>query len=467
MMRPLSVVSAQPVSLRAQLLLSVVCVLIGVLAVGGALVTLHAASKVATEMRAALAVGVRIAHNAVDDVDERSDPDRRLRLLVADFDGDRHVRAVYLGAGGDELASSRLEPPERMVPDWFFELFGGNTMRTRVELPSSFEGHGSFELVTDSHNEVAELWTELCLLIGLLAAFSLSSIAAVLTLVQRAFRPLGALADAFRRIGSGLPVAPLDEAGPVELARIYQGFNRMQERLGQAERRNADMAEHMLTLQEEERADIARDLHDEIGPFLFSVDVDVAAIERCLADSERTAIAQRLVMIRDSVCHMRRHVKDILARLRPAALVDVGLASALEGLVGFWRIRAPGMVIRVATSQDGFGSDIDDALFRVVQESISNAVRHGRPTEIDVVVRQEADQAITLMVSDNGCGIIAAADPGRTGFGITGMHERLRNLGGSLTVANRSNGRGAVVRARLPTPPDASRKTFDAEAACA
>ena len=154
---------------------------------------------------------------------------------------------------------------------------------------------------------------------------------------------------------------------------------------------------------------------------------------------------------------MQRHVRDILGRLRPAVLLDVGLAHAIDNLVSFWATHRPGLAFDVHVPEEGFGEPVDGTIYRVVQESVSNAVRHGTQARIDIAVEAGADRAIAIRVSDDGGGLRAAGaeDPGSPGvgqgggYGIIGMSERVASLGGTLEVKNRPDGRGVVVEARL------------------
>ena len=121
-------------------------------------------------MQAAIAVGGRFAHNAVDDAEEPTNPQRRLRLLVADFDGDRHLRASLV-VDGKVVRTSELAKPESPAPAWFYRLLAGAPKVLNVELPPVFAGYGSVVLQTDANNEVAEVWSDIGLTLTVLTIF--------------------------------------------------------------------------------------------------------------------------------------------------------------------------------------------------------------------------------------------------------------------------------------------------------
>jgi two-component system sensor histidine kinase UhpB len=249
-------------------------------------------------------------------------------------------------------------------------------------------------------------------------------------------------------VGDGDYRERVQEAGPLELVSLYQGFNQMVERLARSEAQNKRLQEQLTTVQDEERADLARDLHDEVGPLLFAADVDAVAIEQLVKAGEYGAVTHRVGIIREAIGRMQRHVRDILGRLRSAMLLDVGLAHAIDNLVAFWRVHRAHLNFKVDVPEESFGELIDGTIYRIVQESLSNAVRHGNPSLISIDVRAGADGSIDIRVMDDGSGL----KPGRRsgGLGIVGMQERVSTLGGVLEVANRDDGAGVIVTARLP-----------------
>ena len=451
-------------SLRSRLLIAVFATLLLTLMAGGAFTYWHAVAKIETEMHAAIAVGSRIARNAVDDWEEATDPARRLALLVADFEGDRHLRASLIGPDGKEMRTSQVARADNPAPAWLVSLLAAPPKTVAVDLPEVFDRFGKVVLQTDPRNEVAEVWSDVWLTLSVLTIFCALVLAFLYWTLATTMRPLHSLMAAFTRVGDGNYDERLGEHGPRELVRLSQSFNQMVERLARTEAQNYRLQQQLTNVQDEERADLARDLHDEIGPLLFAVDVDAVSIEQLAKTGDYEEIPHRVGIIREAIGRMQRHVRDILGRLRSAMLLDVGLAHAIDNLVAFWRAHRPKLVFRVDVPEESFGELIDGTIYRVVQESISNAVRHGSPTIIDIEVTANADGSVDLRIADDGCGLKAA---GGRGLGIVGMRERVTTLGGSLEVANRRDGQGVVVSAHLPgrgtlasAPPYATREAM-------
>ena len=221
----------------------------------------------------------------------------------------------------------------------------------------------------------------------------------------------------------------------------------MADQLQAAELQNRRLNAQLSTVQEEERADIARDLHDEIGPFLFAVDVDAQTIPTYLERGAVQDATVRASAIRQSVAHMQSHIRSILSRLRPSMLLDLGLSHAIDQLVAFWRKRHPGITFNVMAEQTSYGAKIDEVAYRIVQEAVSNAVRHGNPSRIGIAIRADDGGILRVSVSNNGKELM---DNGSYGFGLAGMRERIAAQGGNLTISNTAGGQGVELIAALP-----------------
>jgi two-component system sensor histidine kinase UhpB len=437
-------------TLRARLIVLVGFVLLVSLLSGGMLAWWHAAQSARAEMQAALLAGEHRVRDSIEHLAEVTDREGDLRRLIATFNADRHVRAMLLDSAGRSLASSVLSTPLHPEPDWFFDLLGVGPTTTLIAIGANVAAEKAIELKTDPHNEVSEVWIEFRDGMVIVLLFCVLSFALIYWMAGRSLRPLETLAAGFGTIGGGDYAARVAEGGPPEVEGLSRAFNAMAEHLGALEARNQRLHTQLLTIQEEERADLARDLHDDVGPFLFAVNVDVASIASSAEARGDTETLERGRSIREAVSHMQKHVKSILGRLRPTGLTDIGLAQAVENLGVFWRRRHPQLAVHfdLGPADVSFGDVLDATLYRLIQESLTNAIRHGRPRNVTVTIKAEDEGDILLEVSDDGVGFADSTDG--TGLGLAGMQERIAALGGSLSVRNQADGHGASVTARLP-----------------
>jgi two-component system, NarL family, sensor histidine kinase UhpB len=432
-------------SLRRRILAIVATLIAASLAAGGVLTYVHGTRKIDLEMSSAIAVADNALREAVVPMLAGPINDQQLARVIASFDGDRHVQARVISADGSTRFVSHVRQPPDPAPDWLFRLLTkGTPDSTELKLPADT---GIIILHGDALNEVTEVWDDAKEKLAIIGGFCALVLGMISLTLGRALRPLETLSQALRQVGGGDYGAHVAEKGPQELAEIYKGFNTMAAKLADAERQNKRLAGQLSTLQDEERAEIARDLHDEFGPFLFAVDVDAQAIPALLARNATDEVATRSRAIRQSVAHMQTHVRSVLSRLRPGMLLDLGLCHAAEQLAVFWRERYPAITFDVDCSEESFGAILDEAAFRILQEGASNAVRHGKPAKIVLSTRSLNDGTVVVSVVDDGEGLVESA---RKGFGLAGMRERIALLGGTLSISPGTSGKGVSVRAVIP-----------------
>lgn len=217
--------------------------------------------------------------------------------------------------------------------------------------------------------------------------------------------------------------------------------------LEQALAENRRLMQNNVRIQEEERRVLARELHDEMGQSLNAIKVEafnaLKGNASCMPEALRSIIA-----LTDRLHGL---VRDRLRTLRPAGLDELGLDAAIEECVAGWQARLPqGMIsLDIEGSLDGIGEEINVAVFRLVQEGLSNAVRHAQANRIEIVLgqRDSPRNELLLTIVDDGIGL-----PGSrmgNGLGLAGMRERVLALGGSLDIGNGKIG-GTTLAARIP-----------------
>lgn len=271
-----------------------------------------------------------------------------------------------------------------------------------------------------------------------------ATLAFSLVRLRRRFAPLESLIEEMEKVdlsrpGPVLP-ASIDGVGETEeVERLELAFLRMMRRL-EAERLRAGSA--ALRAQEQERARVARDLHDEVNQSLTGLLLRLEAVreeapQELKGELDATkAVANQAMM----------ELLSLARQLRPTALDDLGLAAATAGQVE--QIAAAG--VDAELDADGDFSDLDNdvqlVVYRVAQEALSNATRHSEATRIGVTLRR-TESGVELEVADDGEGF--AFEQSERGLGIAGMRERALLVGGELTIESRP-GQGTTVRLFIP-----------------
>lgn len=436
-------------SLRTRVVILIGLVLLAGVLVGSAFAGFEARRALAAELSAGLTGGDQTVESAFEDLPRSIHPERDLRQLVATFDGNRHVRAALIGPDASVVAASRVTHPSKQVPNWFARLLGPEPAPVSIAVPAGVSGFRAIRLEPTSGLDVSALWAEFSIVVVVLSGAAMGGLLLVYFAIGAALRPLRELSEAFVRIGAGDYAGRVIVNGPSELTRLELGFNTMAEKLSAMDSRNRMLETQLLTLQDEERADIARDLHDEIGPHLFAVNVDAEVIARLVLAKRTEEIPDQVRSIQAGVGHMQRLVREILTRLRPTRATEFGLNAALADLISFWQSRSPNVVFDMSLLQDEaiLTETQKDTVYRVVQEGVNNAIRHAQPDQITVSVQIEAYQLL-IEVGDDG-----EQRPTRagTGLGLIGMRERVRASGGILSIDRRDKREGGWrIQARLP-----------------
>ena len=242
------------------------------------------------------------------------------------------------------------------------------------------------------------------------------------------------------------------ERSRAELAAQREGLR------AEVEARTADLrrlAEHLDRASEEERTRIARELHDDLGQSVSAVQLALAATRRRYARAPGN-VGANLEELDELVRRVADSTRDTITRLRPRILEDRGLAAAAEWLVRnaerhggvTCALRVEGLTPRTDAEREGTAGvdEVSSAAFRILQEALTNVLRHARARRVEVELREDAT-TLELRVRDDGVGIAGAPRGG--GVGLLGMRERARSLGGELTVAPAEGG-GTLLACTLP-----------------
>lgn len=271
--------------------------------------------------------------------------------------------------------------------------------------------------------------------------------------VRNALAPSEAILGTLGRMEQGDLQARMPSFALIELNRISEGFNHLADRLESTIHSQQRLAHRLLSAREEERQYLSRELHDEFGQYLASLNAE-AAFARELADEGVPALRPCVDSIAKTVEHMMETLQQILHRLRPIGLEEFGLLPSLEQLIAGWNQRCRDT--RFTLTADGEINDLPDninvSLYRIIQESLTNAVRHGQPGRVQVTLQRQPT-SLALEIRDDGQGSAssdAASKAGKPGgFGRLGMEERVLALGGTLHIQP-ALPQGTVVSVRLP-----------------
>ena len=446
-------------SLRARLNLLLGALLFLSLLANIALIGWNAAPRVRSESASDKLLARELIETALASLQETPDPGPPLRRLLLDLRNLRHVR-IFVAATEAEAESMPMisyASPDG-APRWFVHLFESRPSLTIVPATIHGKSFGNIVIASNPTDEVNEIWSEVCSVVLTALIFGICVLALIMILIGRALAPLTDVGNAITRLAAGDTSVKLVPRGPPEFIDICEKLNGLAVNLARVSAENTRLVQQLMRVQEEERGQISRDLHDEMGPHLFCIRANVSALSEKLPDASN--VNQTVLAIGEQAEAIQSLLRRLLQRLRPAGLGELGLAEALRTLVGSWRAAHPELEISLHASDDfsSIDENIGLAAYRVIQEGLTNVFRHADATKASVSVdyildaqaspdgASEETEALRVAVEDDGIGV---PEMFQKGMGLTGMSERVRACGGRLSVTGRA-GKGTRIEAVFP-----------------
>ena len=277
-------------------------------------------------------------------------------------------------------------------------------------------------------------WSVLILTAGLIAVAFISN---VLT------RPLRHVAAGAARIAAGEFGQRVPSGREDEIGQLAAAFNEMSANVAERDASLRQLSKRLLTVQEQERVRIARDVHDELGQALTAMKIDLQQIAR-----HNPALAEPLVPVAHTIDSIVDLVRRIASDLRPVILDDLGVSAALEQQLRRLR-ESSGIRTSLTISEEPELDMLTGAtLYRITKEALANVVRHAGASEVDVSLETRGGTAV-LEIRDNGRGITREEASGPRSLGLLGIRERAELLGGTMAIEGQP-GAGTVLTVTLP-----------------
>jgi two-component system sensor histidine kinase UhpB len=431
-------------SLRTRLLLPLGLMFVAALLAAGVSLQIFATAQLMEETEPAARSARAVAAALNGALRASTNPQATLEAFVRSLGTSDAIRFRRVGTGLD-VHPPEVQTPLGTVPDWFVRLLV--IPESKAAFPVTIEERqvGDIVVAPDMSADIHEKWIgflaiacsgiTMMLLAGAIAHFAARS----------ALRPLQNLADGLTQMRSGDYEQRILPAGPPEIRNSAQEANELARTLNRLSQDNRSLLRRIVSLQDDERQDMARELHDELGPLLFGIRANTVALLESIPSGE-AKLSSAAEGILQSVETLQQANRRILDRLRPLYIQELGLERSIQTLLQNVKTQAPDL--KVTSQIDTTLNDVDGLLsqtiYRVIQEAVTNVLRHARANAVHVVADIN-DREVIVEVSDDGIGFPADRLFGR---GLTGMLERTRALSGTLELL-REQGR-TCVHCRLP-----------------
>jgi two-component system sensor histidine kinase UhpB len=387
------------------------------------------------------------------DIDAEVEASARLVnvLLAAGADQglEQHLEERLAGAGLRHLSIRTVsQPPASRAPHPLLVRLGlAPPERPEREVRV---GGQTLYIAPDPRSEIAERLSDTVQIWNILLFFSGATLLLTWWCADRALAPVRELEASLQRLARGEPDPALPAFALREFGRVARAIEHLAGALREARASQHALARQLIAVQEDERRALARELHDEMGQSLTALNVTATHLQRHAEQLPPAAVAECAGDLRRDLRSCGEQLRAMLKALRPHGLHASGLAQTLGELVQGWRTRHTHIAFALTLPPElpDIGDTTALAVYRIVQEALTNVVRHSGARLCTVSIAADAAM-LTLEIGDDGCGL--APEASRRG-GLLGMQERAEMAGGDFHVLPKPSG-GLLLRARFPLAP--------------
>ncbi len=352
------------------------------------------------------------------------------------------------------------------APSWFSAPFEFTlASRLTYERPLVHKGaaHGKIVVSSDPSAMTLLAWSDISRMLGLFAATIAALCFLVYFVIERALRPTKDVITGLNRLAGGDLTTRLPSFQLVELQRISEVFNGLAATLETTNSERAGLARRLVDAQEQERLNLARELHDELAQSLSAMSATAASI-KATATTDCPALVPEAKTLAETASNIMKVLRRTLRELRPQEIDELGLLASIQGLIAEYNGRAQGKTrFRLEVEGDArtLPPSIAVHIYRIIQEGLTNAAKHAQAANVSVRMRlalsdheatARAADVIELLIEDDGAGLSSEPRSEKGfGMGLTGVRERVLALGGQMTFCPRPE-KGLILKVTIPVP---------------
>lgn len=322
-------------------------------------------------------------------------------------------------------------------PDWFIKL-----VKPKQEIMQRRIQFGRLFVISNAAGSIREAWSGFRQLLFIGIGFFILINLMVYALLSHALRPVDHILGAINSAEQGDLSARLPHFKIPEFDKIGHSLNRMMQSLN-AERELEENRKFTQLIQkhiEDERRSLARELHDELGQYVTAIKTFAVAIANKTKEKapEVEASAQTIVGAANQIYD---GMHNIISQLRPSALDNLGLSETLSDMILTYQKQQPQLDINLTLQGEcgHLGENVNINIYRIVQESVNNAIKHAKASKIDVMLNHKTENALKLSISDDGVGMDVDEVDQASHFGLLGIKERVQALNGQFEVDGATN----------------------------
>ena len=444
-----SIQQDQKKSLRYQINIRILFSSICILIVGGSIAFWQARNAVTDEIDSSINLALQLIELGLSQPPHTRHTETDWLNQLNSLDQTRHL-SIQLKNATDKIINYEYDKQQtshnKIPPQWFINLVATDYPEVEHQI-NTFDGNPLKLIIkADPLDEISEVWHESIGFLVSIFLLTLLTFLAVNLVFNKALKSIACIVESLKLIENGQYRKKLPEFSTKEYDSIAKAINHMTSVLDQTQQENVSLTQHTLEIQEDERQRLAQELHDELGQSLTAIKVMAVTATHEKANTKK--ITHSIISICD---HLITVVRSMMHQLHPLMLTELGLKATLEDMLNHWSERNPELTLSMECTDavNELEQKISIQVFRVIQECLTNIIRHAhaKRVKIELEVINEVQKTLQLKVTDDGqgCDINVVS----SGFGLLGMQERIKTLGGELTLTSQAQ-QGLTVIACIP-----------------
>ena len=353
-------------------------------------------------------------------------------LGLKDLDLIRHLSIQLLDSDGNIIDENKNSNTKVHIPMWFqntLDIYSKDLEILDFPLMQYGDQIGAVKVIPNPIYEYEEIWQQFKNGLIIVMLFFVFVNLSIFFLFGKIISPINLLIQGFRNLEQGKYKNNKENFGISELDILRVKLNQLTIKLKKNDKRIHELNQKLISIQEQEKKEISRDLHDEIGQSLAAIQVQAAAIK-----TSRKANAQADLII-STTKDLMHQTRNLIKRLSLSIIDDLGIEDALIDLIKNWSRRTLCKNINVNVDLPDskiFKSQLNETVYRLTQEALTNMSKHSRPKDVVISVQRNGN-VIHLCFMNNG---LLKRTKKTGGIGILGMQERVKNLSGSFKQSN-------------------------------
>lgn len=435
-------------SLRGLINTRIVLSVLLILLVGGMIAIWQARQSVEKEIHSSFNLALQMVDLSFQYPTSRLLSEQHWIRQLGTIQKTRHIFISLVNDDGTEsewFNNKAEENEDATPPEWFKRAVTTDYPSASYDI-HLMDGRSKTVIIrADPIDEIAEAWNESLGFFWSIVLMMTVIFVALNLVFQSMLRSVHGILAGLRHVESGKYDEQLPRFNISEFDAIASEVNHLSAALKTAKENNQALARHTMQIQESERQHMSRELHDEMGQSLTAVKAMAVASKQDKANVQD--IADSII---DICNHLSVVVRSMMRTLHPLSLSDLGLVATLTDLVNEWERRHPSLKLTLDYDEaiDLLDAEVAIHIYRIVQESLTNVVRHAKASRATVMIEiagTESDKKVVVQVTDDGIGGTTEGE----GFGILAMRERVESMNGQFSFTSLS-GQGVSVKAWMP-----------------